>query len=83
MSDLIRSLTPDEATHKYVQCCWYSKDCENCVRLPMFRLATPHGHQDFCDDHIDYMIASLPADWLAGFEYREPVLIDSGDDIPF
>lgn len=51
---------------------------------PVLRLATPHGEQDFCRDHIDYMIAALPPDWIEQFQYRPPVEIEGdGDDIPF
>lgn len=83
--ELLRTLTPDEQSHRYIDCCWTSRDRPNCVRLPTFRLATPHGHMDFCPEHIGYAIASLPAEWLVGWEYREPLAVTTGenDDIPF
>lgn len=84
MSELIRVLTADEADRKYVDCCWTWVNQPNCVRRPTFRLATPHGHMDFCSEHIDYAIASLPSEWIEGFAYREPEPVGAeGDDIPF
>lgn len=87
MSALIRMLTPAEQQTKYVDCCWtwhWHSDPHACVRLPVFRLATPHGEMDFCPEHIDYMLAALPPEWIAGWAYREPVTIGSErDDIPF
>lgn len=85
MSGLIRVLTHEEAHHKYNDCCWATprSDLSSCVRIPMFRLATPHGEMDFCREHIDYAVASLPTEWVEGFAYREPVLMETNDDIPF
>lgn len=84
MSGLIRVLTSDETNARYACCGWWSKDEPNCVRIPLFRLATPYGEMDFCRDHIDYMIAALPREWLDGFAHREPLTIEAGDDdIPF
>ena len=84
MSELLRMLTPEEQQTKYVDCCWTWRDQPNCVRLPFFRLATPHGEMDFCPEHIGYMIAALPSEWIEGWAYREPVLIEGdADDIPF
>jgi len=86
MSELIRALTRDEQCSKYVDCCWtWHTDPSNCVRLPAFRLATPHGEMDFCPEHIGYMIAALPSEWVEGFAYREPLVVTGGedDDIPF
>lgn len=85
MSELIRTLNEDEQGRKYVDCCSIWGDETSCVRLPTFRLATPHGEMDFCPDHIGYAIASLPPEWLDGFAYRERVLVagSESDDIPF
>ncbi len=81
--ELIRSLSADEANQKYVVCCWTWVNQPDCVRLPTFRLATPHGHMDFCPEHIGPMIASLPQEWLSCWAFRESVIVDSSDDIPF
>ncbi len=78
---LIRLLTHEEATGRWAACGWSSP--EACDVMPCFRLATPHGHMDFCRDHIDYAIASLPSEWLDGWAYREPLTVEAGDDIPF
>jgi hypothetical protein len=83
MSGLIRVLTSDEANQRYACCGWYSEAEPNCVRVPLFRLATPHGETDFCREHIDYMVAALPREWLDGFAYREPLTLEANDDIPF
>jgi hypothetical protein len=78
-SALIRLLTHDEANDKWACCGW-----ADCNAMPCFRLATPHGHIDYCRDHIDCAIASLPAEWLDGWAYREPLAVTTeGDDIPF
>ena len=83
MNGLIRVLTGDEAHAPWTSCCWtYRQD--SCDATPVMRLATPHGEQDFCRDHIDHAIASLPPDWIEFFAYREPVSVgETGDDIPF
>lgn len=39
----------------------------NCLHEPSYRVATPLGHLDYCDPCIDGAVASLPAEWLAGF----------------
>lgn len=83
MGDLIRTLTKAEQERKYVDCCWTWRDQPNCVRLPVYRVATPHGHMDFCDEHVDYILAALPPGWLEGFAYREPVVLPDDGDIPF
>lgn len=83
MSELIRTLTDEEADRKYVDCCWTWRDQPNCVRKPLFRLATPHGEMDFCREHVGYMVAALPREWLEGFAYREPMVVEGNDDIPF
>lgn len=85
MSSLIRTLSREEQSHRYVDCCWtWASDPTNCVRLPVFRLATPHGEMDFCVEHIDNAIAELPPEWIEGWAYREPVAIgEESDDIPF
>ena len=84
MSELIRVLTAEEADRKYVDCCWTWVNQPNCVRRPMYRLATPHGHMDFCPEHIDYMIAELPSEWIGSWAYREPLAWEEQtDDIPF
>lgn len=84
MSGLLRNLTREEANTRGIDCCWTWRDKPNCVRLPYFRLATPHGELDYCPEHIDYAIASLPPEWIEGFAYREPVVVEgASDDIPF
>jgi hypothetical protein len=86
VSELIRVLTDEEADHKYGGCCWTWRNADptSCVRRPEFRLATPHGHMDFCREHIDYALASLPPEWIEGWAYREPEPVtETSDDIPF
>lgn len=83
MGELIQILTPEQQGQKYVDCCWTWVNEPNCVRLPRYRIATPHGQLDFCDEHIDAMLASLPDEWLRQFEHREAVVIGGSDDIPF
>lgn len=84
MTELIRLLEPAEAESEWGGCNWTWRTEPSCVRKPEFRLATPHGHMDFCPEHIGAMIASLPAEWLEVFAYREPLEIGlEGDDIPF
>jgi len=73
----------DETNAEFVRCGWWSKAEGSCEALPCFRLATPHGHQDFCRDHIDAMIAALPSEWIAGWAWREPIVVGESDDIPF
>ena len=82
-SPLIRLMTPREQDHRYNDCCWTWVGQPNCVRLPFFRLATPHGEMDFCPDHIDQAIASLPPEWIGSWAFREPVAMEEQDDIPF
>lgn len=82
--ELLRLLEPAEADQKYVDCCWTWVNEPNCVRRPMFRLATPIGHMNFCPEHISYMLAELPAEWVSGWAFREPVEAEGGsDDVPF
>lgn len=81
-SELVRVLTPEEQNHRYVDCCWTWVGQPNCVRLPLYRIATPHGNMDFCPEHIDNAIASLPPEWISGWAYREPVRVEA-DDVPF
>ena len=84
MSDgLIRVLTHDEAHHPHNGCAWWAQAEGNCDAVPLLRLATPHGHLDYCRDHIDYALASLPEGWIASWCYREPVPVGDTDDIPF
>ena len=83
VSGLLRTLASDEALREYIGCCWTWRDESACCKTPVFRLATPHGQLDYCAEHIDYAIVSLPPEWLEGFAYREPVTVEAGDDIPF
>ena len=80
---LIRVLTFEEANGQWATCCWSDKAAGACEAMPCFRLATPHGHQDFCRDHIDPMIALLPPEWIDGWAWREPTTTEESDDIPF
>lgn len=86
MSGLIRVLTQEESRHPNGGCAFYWRGSEweeGCDAVALLRLATPHGEQDFCRDHIDYMIAALPPEWIEGFAYRQPPTEDASDDIPF
>lgn len=83
MSALIRILTTEEANHPHGGCGWWSSEESVCGAVPLFRLATPHGEADYCRDHIDYMIAALPSEWISQWEYRAPVTAIHDDDIPF
>ena len=82
-SALIRLLTHDEANGQWACCGWWDRADGSCESMPCFRLATPHGHIDYCRDHIDYAVASLPSEWVEGWAWREPVAAEEGDDIPF
>ena len=81
-SALIRVLTLDETRTAYAMCHWWTRAEEGCDATPCFRLATPVGHLDYCRDHIDHAIASLPPEWIEGWAYREPVGKET-DDVPF
>lgn len=80
---LIRVLTFNEARSTWSCCGWWDRADGGCEAVPVFRLATPHGHQDFCRDHVDYMLASLPPEWVGSWGYREPLAMEEQDDLPF
>lgn len=81
---LIRLLRPSEVAHVTMLCDWTWRGYEGCAARPWFRIATPHGHMDFCPDHIDPAIAMLPPDWIEGWAFREPLPVgEESDDLPF
>lgn len=81
--ELVRLLSTEEQDRRYSDCDWTWRNYRGCVRLPFFRLATPHGHMDFCPEHISAAIAMLPPDWVEFWAFREPPEREESDDIPF
>lgn len=82
-SALIRLLADDEATDPMMACFAYTEGRGECGETPCFRVATPHGHFDSCGDHVDGLLASLPSEWLDGWQERDPLAAEESDDIPF
>ena len=82
-SALIRALAEDEIATGEVGCFAYNEGRGECGETPCFRVATPHGHFDSCGEHVDGLIASLPQEWLDGWQERAPLAVGETDDIPF
>ena len=82
-SALVRALADDEMRSEWAGCFHYAEGRGECGETPCFRVATPHGHWDACGDHVDGLIAFLPAEWIDGWRERDPLIVGGSDDIPF
>lgn len=82
-SALVRVLGDDEASSEFAGCFAFNEGRGECGEPPCFRVATPIGHFDSCGDHVDGLIASLPPEWIEGWRERDPLTVESGDDLPF
>lgn len=78
MTRLCRAIDASEALDTE---CW-ATDCD---LTPQYRISTPHGTWDACDQHSDELLAALPTEWVAAWEPVEtfPLPESDADDIPF